>query len=132
MLVAQSLHEVAALDYDQCTWGKVTVPESAWRQVAFMRVWCLVELQAARDNGKPVVMCCGSAVGDAATGGHKFVNDGLALNNLEWLVDVTAAEASDPADKQRILAEIAASEGGAAALSAWVSAAISGAYAACV
>jgi hypothetical protein len=84
---------------------------------------------AARDNNS-VVMRCGAAVRDASAGGHRFVDDGLALQNLEWLVDVTKAEAADPADKTRILGQIAAAEGGAAGLSSDISGWISGAVAA--
>ena len=65
-----------------------------------------MELMAARDHGKPVVMLCGAAEHDAASGGHRFVDDTLALGRLEWLVDVMAAEAADPADKVRILAQV--------------------------
>ena len=61
---------------------------------------------AARDHGKPVVMLCGAAEHDAASGGHRFVDDLNALQRLEWLVDVMAAEAADPADKARILAQV--------------------------
>ena len=61
---------------------------------------------AARDHGKPVVMLCGAAERDAASGGHRFVDDLTALQRLEWLVDVMAAEAADPADKARILAQV--------------------------
>ena len=66
----------------------------------------MVELMAARDHGKPVVMLCGAAERDAASGGHRFVDDKRSLDNLEWLVDVMAAEAADPTDKARILAQV--------------------------
>lgn len=130
LLVAQSLPAVAKLNPQACVQRQVTVPESVWQMVAFMRVWCLVELMAARDNHKPVVVCCGSAERDASTGGHKFVDDLQALGRLEWLVDVTTAEAADPRDKTRILGQVAEAEGGASALSADVSGWISGAVAA--
>ena len=66
----------------------------------------MVELMAARDHGKPVVMLCGAAERDAASGGHRFVDDFHALQRLQWLVDVMEAEAADPTDKARILAQV--------------------------
>ena len=51
-----------------------------------------VELMAARDHGKPVVMCCGSSgPPDPATGARSFVNDLQAMRRLQFLVDVEAA-----------------------------------------
>ena len=85
---------------------------------------------AARDNNIPVLMRCGAAERDASTGSHRFVDDQIALQNLELLVDVTAAEAADPVDKARILEQISATEGGAAGLSSDISGWISGANAA--
>ena len=38
LLVAQSLAEVAALDYQDCSQGRAVVPEAVRRMVAFMRV----------------------------------------------------------------------------------------------
>jgi hypothetical protein len=89
-----------------------------------------VELKAAMDFNKPVIMCCGSVEFDAQTGNYKFVDDFLSLRNLEWMVNVLKAQASDPVDKDRILAEIEDSDGGAQALNHNVSVAISGAVAA--
>ena len=112
-------------------WGEE--PWFVWSLLTAARLCCdrkQVELMAARDNAIPVVMCCGAVERDASAGGHKFVDDAYALKNLEWLVDVTKAEAADPADKTRILGQIAAAEGGAAGLSSDISGWISGAVAA--
>ena len=38
LLVAQSLAEVAALDFQACAQGRAVVPEAVRRMVAFMRV----------------------------------------------------------------------------------------------
>ena len=130
MLVAQSLAAVAELDYNKCAWGEAKVPQSVYRQVAFMRVWCLVELMAAKMAGKAVVMMCGSAMPEAdSADGYKFVADSAALRRLQWLVDVATAEASDPKDLKRIMAEIEATVG-MAALSHEIAGWISGAFAA--
>ena len=88
---------------------------------------CTVELMASRDNKIPVVMRCGTGKWDTSTGSHRFVDDNFSLRNLEWLVDVTAAEAADPADKAHILGQISVAEGGAAGLSSDISGWVSGA-----
>ena len=136
MLVAQSLAAVAALSWLECQpgavgWRMAKVPESVYRQVAFMRVWCLVELMAAKMARKPMVMLCGSAVPDASSAnGYKFVADFQTLNRLQNMVDVATAQASDPVDQKRILAEIELKfPGGMPALSADISGWICGAAA---
>eukprot|EP01052_Picozoa_sp_SAG31_P028795 SAG31_NODE_2809_length_5062_cov_2.636107_3_plen_314_part_00 len=88
-----------------------------------------VELKAAMDFDKPVIMCCGSAKINPQTGCYEFVDDKFSLRNLEWMVDVEQAQASDPADRERIIGQINATCG-AQALNDNVSASISGAYAA--
>ena len=36
--------------------GNINVPDQAKSSVPFFRVWCLVELQAARVSNKPIIM----------------------------------------------------------------------------
>ena len=86
--------------------------------IAFFRAWCLVELAAVLDAGLPIVMRCGNAATASVGGGLAFVADESALNNLQHLVDVTAAEAGMPADLTRILMEEVAARPGGAAVSA--------------
>ena len=111
-------------------------PLHCWEDIGVISDRCvcdaaIVELMAARDNNIPVVMCCGAVERDASTSsGFTFVDDPEALSNLEWLVDVTTAEATNPRDKARILEQVAAAEGGATGLSSDVSGWISGAVAA--
>eukprot|EP01052_Picozoa_sp_SAG31_P011629 SAG31_NODE_662_length_13028_cov_3.364529_5_plen_313_part_00 len=88
-----------------------------------------VELKAAMDFAKPVIMCCGSAKLNPQTGCHEFVDDEYSLQNLEWMVDVEQAQASDPVDRERIIGQINATCG-AQALNDNVSASISGSNAA--
>ena len=116
VLVAQSLPELATLDFQACAIRDVTIPESVHHTVAFMRVWCLVrlhcsvvllpfhrklsarrtfgrvvcdssvskqvELMAAMNSQKPVVMYCGSAEQDTSSGNYEFTNDDAALERL--------------------------------------------------
>jgi hypothetical protein len=83
---------------------------------------CLVELGAALEGRKPVVMLIGAAGADGS-----FVSEGGMGNNLVASMDVRLAEASVPADKERILKEIEASEGGYGALNRMGIGSISGA-----
>ena len=83
---------------------------------------CLVELGAALKGRKPVVMLIGAAGADGS-----FVSQKGMVNNLCFSMDVQQAEASVPADKERILKEIEASEGGYGALNRMGIGAISGA-----
>ena len=77
-----------------------------------------MELAAVLDAGLPIVMRCGNAATASVGGGLAFVADESALNNLQHLVDVTAAEAGMPADLTRILTEEVAARPGGAAVSA--------------
>ena len=126
VLVVQSLPAVARLSVQACHPGTATISDEVRQVVAFMRIWCLVELMAARDKHKPVVMFCGSAERDASSSGFLFVDDFAALTRLKWLVDVTTAEAAGPRDKARILGQVSKVEGGAADLNADVSGWVSG------
>eukprot|EP01052_Picozoa_sp_SAG31_P044917 SAG31_NODE_8007_length_1542_cov_260.273735_1_plen_227_part_10 len=81
------------------------------------------------DFDKPVIMCCGSAKLNPQTGCYEFDDDYDSLWNLEWMVDVEQAQASDPADRERIIGQINATCG-AQALNDNVSASISGSVAA--
>merc|ERR1712023_424520 len=80
------------------------------------------------DFDKPVIMCCGSAELNLQTGLYEFVDDFESLKRLEWMVDGEQAQASDPADQNRIIGEVNATCG-AQALNDHVSASISGSVA---
>eukprot|EP01052_Picozoa_sp_SAG31_P061399 SAG31_NODE_20482_length_573_cov_0.911392_1_plen_75_part_10 len=65
-----------------------------------------VELKAAMDFQKPMIMCCGSAERNLQTGNYKFVDDLESLYRLQWMVDVEQAQAKYLEDQKRILGEI--------------------------
>ena len=65
-------------------------------------------------------------IGAAGDDGRFVPNKGM-VNNLAWSIDVRQADASVPADKERILAEIEANEGGFGAIDRLAIGAISGA-----
>jgi hypothetical protein len=66
ILVAVSLPEVAAIGEENRV-EIVDLPAHVRGQLAFCRVWCLVELMAALRYGKPLIMRAGHAehAGDA-------------------------------------------------------------------
>jgi len=95
--------------------------------LAFCRVWCLVEIGAALKHGKPVVMRCGR---HCLQGNLVFFeNDTEMLEKMYHLVNVMEAQATVPADRERILREVQEAEGGAAALDSLIKGAIVGAKA---
>jgi hypothetical protein len=119
ILVAQSLPEVAALG----GFGGEAVPEAVQNQVAFCRAWCLVELAAAMRHGKPIIMRAGQAA-ITADDERTFQPDVAMLSKMVYVVNVELAEAADPADKARILSQVAAEPGGFQAMNARIRAAI--------
>ena len=121
LLVAMHLPEVAALSTEDA--NKKLVPASAKQKCAFYRVWCLVELNAALGGRKPVVMLIGAAGDDGC-----FVPERGMLNNLADSIDVEQAEASVPADRERELKKIEASDGGFGAINRLAIGALGGAF----
>ena len=145
--------------HEQCPqegWGGIAaiseMPAPAKKKVAFARVWCLVELDAALRAAVPVVM----KIGRVRQHGKKFKNqwgmdetyripgkhfgalrdlganrgfegDKLMALQLTFLVDVEQAEATVVQDRDRIIANVRAAPGGAAALNSLVMGAIKGA-----
>eukprot|EP01043_Picozoa_sp_COSAG02_P017826 COSAG02_NODE_817_length_16825_cov_49.127646_17_plen_593_part_00 len=120
------------------------VSDANRKNIAFCRVWCLVEIGAAQMHGVPVVMKGGQAAAVAGSlpaeerrelnlipgsGGRRFISNGEMLAILQMLVDVTQAEATNPADKAWILDEVERMDGGAQAMNALVTQAIRGASA---
>ena len=120
------------------------VSDSKRKNIAFCRVWCLVEIGAAQAYGVPVVMKGGQAAVLApdlpveqccelnvipGSGGRQFVTNGEMLAILQLLVDVTQAEATNPADKAWILAEVERMDGGAQRMNSLITQAIKGASA---
>jgi len=101
ILVSAHIESLAKLNTQKCLIGTVKVPPIAYRMCAFFRVWCLVELNEALTQEKPVVMLIGSEGEDGS-----FKTNKSMMRNLFYLVDVQQAEATVPEDKKRILASI--------------------------
>ena len=93
----------------------VVVPEADKQRMAFFRVWCLIEVYAAQQAGKPIAMRCGSIRRDG-TGAFHFEPDKKTLFNILKgnLVDVSEAQTKNPWDRERLLAKLDKGAGRAA------------------
>jgi hypothetical protein len=82
------------------------IPASDRKKIAFLRVWCLVEIAAAAKKADmPRIMKCGSyrINSDGSVG---FDSKLTLLMILVFLIDINKAEATVESDKNRILADI--------------------------
>ena len=104
ILTAVHMQEVADAG-NQAVFGGV-LPDIIFQMCAFFRIWCVVELAAALQFSKPVVMLVG-----AADDHGQFVADNRMLTQLSLLIDVSKARASHEADRVRILNEVRTSPG---------------------
>ena len=74
------------------------VPPQAKELSAFFRVWCLVEMAAALQAAKPVVLLVGAAAGGEEL---RFVPNTAMLVNLFFVMDIQQAAASREEDRVR-------------------------------
>ena len=96
VLVGTHVEAVAQLSNDDAV-AKLVPPE-AKELSAFFRVWCLVEMAAALQAAKPVVLL----VGKAASGEElRFEPNMAMLNNLFYVMDIRQAAASREEDRVR-------------------------------
>ena len=110
VLVGAPLDEVTQMSIPDAQAHRV--PAVAWQLCAFFRVWCLAELAAALEAGKPVVLLVGAA---AAGGELRFMTAPRMLQKLKELrLDVEQAAGTMSEDKERILEEIRQGSGVAA------------------
>ena len=91
-------------------------PEAAEakKRIAFFRLWCIVELAAAVDQRKPVVVKGGRALYDPETSTYAYDTAGMrdVLDNLTHMVDCEQSECYVADDKTRELATIRSMDGG--------------------
>ena len=113
--------EAVPLDFDLravIVEGKLPA-EDIRKKMPFFRIWCLVELAAAKTGNLPIVFKCGKAVQQHTTmEGHCsfWENDPSQLRLMEHMVQVELAEASNPVDLKRELDTVRNSPGGIAGL----------------
>ena len=88
--------------------------EAAKKNMAFFRLWCIVELAAAIELGKPVVIQGGVVVVNAEGGGRFFDTSGMKvmMDNLTHMVDCENSECAVPADFTREMGHIRTMDGG--------------------
>ena len=129
LLVSSSLPAVRRLSVEAINFRDVRPSQSDRSQIAFFRVWCLVELAAALRHARPLVMKCGTANVRRTSGGgasFSFEPDVVMLTKLQWMVQVEKASASVEADRARIIAAVR-HDPGSVQLDSAIKGAISGA-----
>ena len=96
VLVGTHVEAVAQLSDDDMLAKKV--PPKAKELSAFFRVWCLVEMAAALQAAKPVVLLVGAAAGGEEL---RFVPNTAMLEKLYFVMDIEQAAASREEDRVR-------------------------------
>ena len=90
VLVGTHVEAVAQLSNEDALTN--IVPPEAKELSAFFRVWCLVEMAAALQAAKPVVLLVGAAAGGEEL---RFVPNTAMLLNLFYVLDIEQAAASN-------------------------------------
>eukprot|EP00939_MAST-03C_sp_MAST-3C-sp1_P003170 g3170.t1 len=122
LLVCEAVPSISRMTMDDIMRQNIaSIPANDRRKIAFFRVWCLVEIAAAREysvskeHDLNVVMKCGELgrypkkPSDTMSGA--LVSDGEMIDRLSILVDVAKAEATVESDKERIMTYIGKSLG---------------------
>ena len=92
------------------------VPPIVNQNCAFFRVWCVVELHAALQYKKPVVLLAGSLADPGGGDSGTFQPNADMFKALSLVIDVSRAKASVDADWVRELERIEQSDGGVTAV----------------
>lgn len=128
LIVCSSLDEVSDLSYtERFTQNVSNLPMSVRSQIAFLRVWCLVEVHAAVLSGVAIVMK-GGCFARNDDGGIAFKRNQRMLETMCVCINIESADATVAADKERILGEINSSGGGVTELNAAVRGVMIGSY----
>jgi len=122
MLATTLVPDVAAL-------SKATASEADRKMLAICRLWCLMEIGAALQLSKPVVIKAGSHVVNPEDGSVRFEPNNMMLDKMLHMIDVMTAETTVPADRVQIINKVEFDMGGAEALNLMVKGAITGAQA---
>jgi hypothetical protein len=105
---------------------------SSRSQIALFRIWCLAEIHAAVIHNRVIVMKCGECKFsklhlESTPSHHWFHSDVKMLIALYFHVDVSHAEATVAADRERIMNYVESAGGGVDAVNRAVRGAITGA-----
>jgi hypothetical protein len=127
VLVCTHLPEIIEMHESDVIARNISVLSPATRrQVAFFRVWCLVEIQAAAMTQGMAVIMKGGSHHIKDDGSVEFNSNRDMLTILLFLVDIANAEATVPSDRERILQQVEQFEGGTEGLNNKVKGIISG------
>ena len=88
------------------------LPATVMAKIPFFRVWCLYETFYAAHFNKQIVVRGGCHQVDPATGKHRFVANTLMLEKMAATIDIAAAAATNPADRDMIFRKIEGFPGG--------------------
>lgn len=84
----------------------ISLPGSIKAKLLFFRVWCLYEIFYAAYHGKQIIVMGGCHESLPSSGRHRFVTNSLMLEKMASSVDISAAAASNPADRDMIFRKI--------------------------
>lgn len=126
LIVCSYLEEVETMDeQDLFSRNSKKLSFETRRQIAFLRSWCLAEMDAALNYyGIAIIMKCGEY--NYINGQLTFIRKADMLGKLSVIVNIRNAEAKFEADRKRILDDVEKSKGGIDGLNARVRSAISG------
>lgn len=127
LIVCSSLLSVTSLQHaDMMSRNIAAILPEDRLQLAFLRVWCLVEVHAAILSGAVIILKAGTHDTFLENQMH-FVSNISMPRNLVHFVDIRSAEATIPSDKQRILSDIESSGKGIESINDTIRAFLSGA-----
>eukprot|EP00940_MAST-03C_sp_MAST-3C-sp2_P001488 g1488.t1 len=144
VLVIPSIPKVAQMMFSDIRAKRTDKLDSEVRKtIPFLRIWCLVEIQAARLSEERVVVVVkgGNAVktdrrnaregleNGSTRRSHIFKSDVAMLKNMSRLIDVRNAEATLPEDIEREMRHVRESPGGVDALNQMIARVVLGAVA---
>lgn len=114
MIVCSSLKEVENLGWKRIGKSRDTnsLSKSIRSKIAFLRVWCLMEIYTATQcKDMPIIMKGGSyTMVDKCKSLFEFVPNTKMLYNLSWTIDIINAEATVLSDKEMILDQVRGSD----------------------
>ena len=90
----------------KCNEGKEIISEEARKKVAFLRVWCLVEIAAAAKNQMPIIIKCGTYKNNHKNDSVEFEANFDMLAKLYDEIDINNASATVKDDEIRIKKDI--------------------------
>ena len=104
LIVCSSLEELIKVRFNRDPIASLS--KNVRNQIAFLRVWCLVEVHAAATHSNMIILMKAGSYKRNVGGQLSFTPNSRMLLILKDLIDVRKAEATVASDKEMILAEI--------------------------